>query len=107
ISPLHNARNMQTLEWLDSFSITIPARAPENVVSDVVTTELPAATNGAQGASETKAGSVLLYPRFVSGSNGDSKIYLTNTHPTDKVRLRVFFTGLADSPQVNESIFTL
>ena len=84
-SPMHNARNMQTMEWLDSFSITIPARMPDNPITDVVTSAQPDATNGAQGASETKAGSVLLYPRFVSGANGDSQIYVTNTHPTENV----------------------
>ncbi|HKQ78687.1 MAG TPA: HYR domain-containing protein [Blastocatellia bacterium] len=105
--PMHNARIMQTMEWLDSFSITIPARLPDNPITDVVTSEQPAATNGAQGASETKAGSVLLFPRFVSGANGDSQIYLTNTHPTQRVRLRVFFTGLADPAEVKESIISL
>src|SRR5262245_38598542 len=45
-SPMHNARNMQTMEWLDSFSITIPARIPDNPITDVVTGEQPAATNG-------------------------------------------------------------
>lgn len=106
-SPMSNARNMQTLEWLDSFVMTIPARMPDNPVSDVVTQDLPEATNGAQGASETKAGSVLLYPRFVSGANGDSRIYLTNTHPAQKVRARVFFTGMADPVEVRDSIITL
>jgi len=106
-SPMHNARNMQTLEWLDSFSITIPAGTPSNPVSDVVTEAQPAATNDAQGASETKAGSILLYPRFVSGANGNSQIYLTNTHPRQKVRLRVFFTGLSDPAGVKDSIITL
>ena len=106
-SPMHNARNMQTLEWLDSFSITIPAGIPGNPVSDVVTGDQPAAASGAQGVSETKAGSILLYPRFVSGASGNSQIYLTNTHPTQKTRLRVFFTGLSDPAQVKDSIITL
>src|SRR5262245_27142506 len=106
-APMHNARNMQTMEWLDSFSITIPARTPDNPITDVVTFDQPAARNGAQGASETKAGSVLLFPRFVSGKNGDTQIYVTNTHPTQKVRLRVFFTGLADPAEVKESIISL
>lgn len=106
-SPMHNARNMQTLEWLDSFSIKVPARLPDNPVSDVVTQDQPEAANGAHGAGETKAGSILFYPRFVSGASGDSQIYLTNTHPTKKVRLRVFFTGLTDPAEVKESIITL
>lgn len=105
--PMHNARNMQTLEWLDSFSVKIPARIPDNPVSDIVTQDQPQTTNGAQGASETKAGSILIYPRLVSGASGNSQIYLTNTHPTQKVRLRVFFTGLTDPVEVKESIITL
>ncbi|MGE0131723.1 MAG: HYR domain-containing protein [Blastocatellales bacterium] len=106
-SPMHNARNMQALEWLDSFSVKIPARLPENPVADVVTQDQPSAPNGAQGASETKAGSILLYPRFVSGASGNSQIYVTNTHPTQQVRLRVFFTGLTDPAEVKESIIKL
>jgi hypothetical protein len=106
-SPMRNARNMQTLEWLDSWVITIPAKIPDNPVADVVTQDQPDATNGAQGASETKAGSFLLYPRFVSGANGNSQIYLTNTHPTQAVRARVFFTGMADPAQVKETIIAI
>ncbi len=104
---LHNARMMQTLEWLESFRITIPVRQAENPVSDVVTQEQPDAIGGALGASETKAGSILVYPRFVSGSNGNTQLSLTNTHPTQKVRLRVFATGLGDPAQVAGSIITL
>ncbi len=106
-SPMHNARNMQTLEWLEHFRITIPARFPDNPVAEVVTREQSDATGGSQGASETKAGSLLVYPRFTSGSYGSSQIYLTNTHPTQKVRVRVFFTGMAEPTQVKESILTL
>jgi len=106
-APLHNARVMQTLEWLDSFRLTIPVQQAENPVSDVVTQEQPDATGGAQGASETKAGSILLYPRFVSGGNGNTQIYLTNTHATQKIRLRIFASGLSDQAQVKESILTL
>lgn len=104
---LHNARVMQTLEWLDSFRMTIPIRQADNPVSDIVTQEQPDAVGGAQGASETKAGSILFYPRFVSGNYGDAQIYLTNTHPTQKVRLRIFASGLADQVQVKESIMVL
>ncbi|MEP7339535.1 MAG: HYR domain-containing protein [Acidobacteriota bacterium] len=104
---LHNARVMQTLEWLESFSITVPVRQAENPVSDVVTQEQPDATGGAPGASEIKAGSILFYPRFVSGSFGNTQIYLTNTHPAQKARLRVFASGLSDQAQVKETILTL
>jgi hypothetical protein len=106
-SPMHNARNFQTLEWLDQFRITIPARFPDNPVADNVTQDQPAGAGAAQGASETKAGSILLYPRAVSGASGNSQIYVTNTHPSQKARLRVFFSGLADPAEVKESIVTL
>ncbi|MGH9845951.1 MAG: hypothetical protein ACREEM_45180 [Blastocatellia bacterium] len=105
-SAMHNARVMQTLEWLESFRMTIPTRLPDNSVADVVTEEQPD-SNGATGAGESKAGSILLYPRFVSGDYGASQIHLTNTHPTQKVRLRVFFTGLIEPAQVKETIVTL
>jgi hypothetical protein len=104
---LHNARVMHTLEWLDSFRMTIPVRPAENPVSDAVTQEQPDATGGAQGASETKAGSILFYPRLVSGANGTTQLYLTNTHPTQKVRLRIFASGLSDPAQVQDTILTL
>jgi hypothetical protein len=106
-APMRNARNMQVLEWLDSFAITISARIPENPVADVTTQDQPEAPNGAQGASETKAGSFLLYPRFVSGANGKTQIYLTNTHPSQKIRARVFFTGMADPAQVSDTTVSL
>src|SRR5262249_36837705 len=104
---LHNARVMHVLAWLDTFRMTIPVRAPDNPVTEVETFEQPETAEGATGASESKAGSILLYPRFVSGDNGDSQINLTNTHPTEKVRLRIFFNGLADPAEVKESIVTL
>lgn len=106
-APMHNARVMQTLEWIDSFRITTPVKFPENPVSDVVTQELPSATGGSEGPSETKAGSVLLYPRFISGEFGGSQLYLTNTHPTEKARLRVFFSGLVDPAVVKESMISV
>lgn len=106
-APLHNARVMQTLEWLDSFRLTVPVSAPGNPVADIVTQGQPEADGGSTGVSEVKAGSILIYPRFVSGANGNTQIYLTNTHPTQRVRLRVFFSGLAGTPEVKESIITL
>lgn len=104
---LHGARTMQTLERLDSFRITVPVKQPDNPVSDVVTQSQPEADGEGQGASETKPGSLLLYPRFASGNNGSTQIYLTNTHATQKVRLRIFASGLADQAQVKESFLAL
>lgn len=106
-APLHNARVMQTLEWLDSFRLTVPVSQPTNPVADVVTQVQPEASGGATGVSEVKAGSILIFPRFVSGANGNTQIHLTNTHPTQNARLRVFISGLADRPEVKDSIITL
>ncbi len=105
-SAMHNARVMQTLEWLESFRMTIPTRLPDNPVADVVTEEQPD-SNGATGAGESKAGSILLFPRFVSGDHGASQVHLTNTNPTQKVRLRIFYTGLVEPAEVKETIITL
>ena len=105
--PLHNARVMQALEWLDSFRMTVPVRPPDNPVADSATTALPPATGGALGASESRAGSILLYPRFVSGANGETQIVLTNTHPTQKVRVRIFVSGLVNPAGVRDSILML
>ncbi len=103
----HNARPMQTLEWLESFRLTIPIEAPGNPVADVVTHTLADVVSGGEGASESKAGSILLYPRFLTGANGTTQIFLTNTHPTQKTRVRVFFSGLSGTPEVRETILTL
>jgi hypothetical protein len=105
--PQRSARNMQTLAWLDSFTMTVPVSFPENPHADVITLDLPDATGGATGASENKAGSALLYSRFVSGAFGSTRINLTNTHASQKARVRVFFTGLANQPQVTETILSL
>ncbi|MDX2030330.1 MAG: HYR domain-containing protein [Blastocatellia bacterium] len=105
--PLHSARVMQALEWLDTFRMTVPTRVPDNPVADSATTDLPEAVGGGLGASESRAGSILLYPRIVSGGNGTTQIHLTNTHPTEKARIRVFFSGLADPAEVRDSILTL
>lgn len=106
-APLHSARAMQTLEWLDSFRMTVPTWLPDNPVADSATQDLPEAAGGARGASESRAGSILLYPRIVSGVNGATQIHLTNTHSTEKVRVRVFFSGLVNPAQVRDSILML
>lgn len=103
---LHSARIMHVLEWLESYGVTMPVRAPENPVTDVAAAALPANAGG-DGATENKAGSLLIYPRFVSGDYGATQIALTNTNPVEKVRVRVFFTGLVDPAEVKETIFVL
>ncbi len=103
----HDARNMQVLSWLDTYTISLPLRPPTSAPGDVATLDQPDAVGGAAGASENKAGSILFFSRFASGSFGASQINLTNTHPTQKARLRIFFNGVADTPVVTETIITL
>jgi hypothetical protein len=91
-----NARNMQVLTRLSSFSIKVPVSTPPNPVSDAPTANQPDALGGSLGAGELKSGSILIYPRFTTGTFGDSRLNLTNTHPTQKVRVRIHFSGLAD-----------
>jgi hypothetical protein len=104
---MHNARVMQTLEWLDSFRVTVPVKLPENPVADSETGDLPAATGTSLGASENKPGSILLFPRFISGAYGSTQFFLTNTHPTQKVNLRVFFSGLVEPAEVKNAILSV
>ncbi len=106
-SPLNNVRQMQVLSRLDSFTMSMPIVAPDSAANEVITTNLPDADGGALGASEMKSGSVLIYPRFTSGVYGSSRINITNTHPTQKARVRVFYTGLVDSPGVVESVISV
>lgn len=102
-----SARQMQVISRLESFSMTLPIAAPPSSANDAATSNLPDAAGGSLGASEMKAGSVLVFPRFTSGLYGNSEIALTNTHPTQKTRVRLFFTGLADSTVMNETIISL
>lgn len=105
-TPARSARHMQALNRLDAFTMKLPI-TPAPSVNDVVTANQHEPTGGASGASELKPGSVLIFPRFTSGLYGDSRINLTNTHPTQRARARLFFTGLADSTLMNETIITL
>ncbi len=104
---MHNARVMQTLERLESFSISIPVRVPETPVADAGTQNQPDATGGSLGAGDNKAGSILFFPRFSSGEQGSAQFFLTNTHPTQKVRLWVFFNGLVEPAEVKSEIISL
>jgi hypothetical protein len=108
VGEAHNsARHMQVLSRLDSFSMSMPISTPPIPANDVATTNLPDAPAGSVGASEMKPGSVLFFPRFTSGTFGNSQIVITNTHPTQKARVRVFFTGLADSTLMTDTIISL
>lgn len=102
-----SARHMQALSRLDSFTMKMPIAVPPIAANDVVTSNQAEAPEGSTGASEMKAGSLLVYPRFASGAYGDSRLFITNTHPTQKARVRVFFTGMADSTAMTETIVSL
>lgn len=103
----HSARTMQVMSRLDSFNIAMPIALPPIPANDVLTSNLPDSPGGALGASEMKSGSILIYSRFATGQYGDSQLAITNTHPTQKARVRVFFTGLADSTMMAETIIDL
>jgi len=100
----HNARHMQVLSRLDAFSMKLPITTPPNPAGDPLTANQPDAPGGSLGAGELKAGSALLYHRFATGIYGNSGINITNTHPTQNVRLRVFFNGLTD-PTLTKDMF--
>lgn len=104
---LRSARQMQALSWVDSFRMTVPIVPPTGAPNDPVTTNQPEAIGNALGASEMKAGSILIFPRFTSGIYGTTRLSLTNTHPTLRARVRLFFTGLVEPVLVNEKIVTL
>jgi uncharacterized membrane protein YgcG len=106
-APQRDARQMQVLGRIDSFSIKVPVNAPVNPITDSASSNQPDAIGGALGAGEMKTGSVLVYSRFASGIYGASRINVTNTHPTQKMRVRISFTGLADTTAVTETTVSL
>ena len=107
---LSNARHMQVLRRLDSFTMAVPVIKPEGSAGDVMTGSQPVAEGKSLGAGEMKAGSVLIYPRFTSGDQGSSRLFLTNTHPTVKARIRLIFNGTSGAAgvgEVSDTIITL
>lgn len=104
---LRNARQMQALNWVESFRMTVPIIAPTGAPNDPITVNQPEAVGNSLGASEMKSGSILLFPRFTTGIYGSTRLSLTNTHPTLRARVRLFFTGLVEPVLVNENIVIL
>jgi hypothetical protein len=106
--PASGAVAMQVLEWLEAFTISLSAKVPDiPAAPETPTTDLVDAVGGATGMSESKAGSLLFYPRFVSGKQGATLINMTNTHPAQKARVRLFFNSVAPDPKVSEKIVTI
>jgi hypothetical protein len=106
-APHRSARHMQVLERLNEFTMKVPVSVPPDPANDRETADQPDPVGGALGASEMKAGSALIYPRFATGTHGESRIHITNTHPTQRTRVRVVFTGLADPTTTTETILNL
>lgn len=104
---LHDARTMQVLRRVDSFTMRLPIVVPEGAAADVVTVNQPPGVGNALGASEMKAGSVLLFPRFTTGVHGKSRLVITNTHPTQRARIRLILSGLVGTATSGERILTL
>jgi len=102
-----SARHMQVLSRLGAFSMKLTISSPTNPVGDPFTANQPDAPGGSLGAGDLKAGSALLYHRFATGIYGDSRISVTNTNATQRARLRVFFTGLADQTLTKDTIISL
>jgi len=102
-----NIRHMQAMRYLDTFTIAVPVIKPPSAAPELVTTGQPPAEGKSLGAGEMKPGSILVFPRFASGSQGSSRIFLTNTHPTAKARVRIFFNGTVGNGEVAETIISL
>ncbi len=106
--PQGNAVALQVLEWLEKFTISLKAKTPDiPAAPETPTQNQTEPVGGATGASESKAGSLLFYPRFVSSRAGTTLINLTNTHPAQKARVRLFFSTVAPNPKVDEKIVTI
>ncbi len=103
----HNARNMQVLEWLDKYKITIPIGFVSEPPADSPSQDQPEATGNSEGASESKAGSVLIYPRYLTSDGGNTHINLTNANASQKIRVRLFFSNVVVASQITDKIVSL
>ena len=102
------AVTLQVLDWLEQFTISLKAKTPNIPAAPETPTQNQSdPVGGATGASESKAGSILFYPRFVTSKAGTTLINLTNTHPAQKARVRLFFSTVAPSPFMDETIVTI
>lgn len=104
---VRDARSMQVLEWLETFRMIVPIGFPIVPPSGSFTTNQAAAPGNAEGISDNKAGSALIYPRYVSGELGSTRINLTNTNALKSARVRVFFINQVISAPVAEKLITL
>ncbi len=106
--PQAGAVVLQVLDWLEQFTISLKAKTPDIQAAPETTTQNQSdPVGGAMGASESKAGSILFYPRFVTSKAGTTLINLTNSHPAQKARVRLFFSTVAPNSFVAEKIVTI
>ncbi|HEX4946045.1 MAG TPA: HYR domain-containing protein, partial [Blastocatellia bacterium] len=106
--PQTGSVTMQVLDWMAQFTITLKAKVPNiPAAPEAPSTNQTDAVGGATGASESKAGSLLFYPRFVNTAQGKTQLNLTNTHPTQKARVRLFFNVVSPNSKVSEKIITI
>lgn len=103
----HNARNMHVLEWLDEFKMKFEVFPVLNPPAESLTQDQPEATGNSEGVSENKAGSILVFPRFVTADGGNTQLNLTNTDPTRATRVRLFFSNLAPGSELMDKIISL
>lgn len=106
-TPRHNARPMQALDWVQRYVISMPIKIPTSAAIEPLTSPQPEATGSSNGASENKPGSVLLYARYATGAFGTTQLNITNTHGTQRARVRLFFNSLTGLLQVTDQIITL
>lgn len=104
---LASARHMQVIRRLETFTMAVPIINPGATVPDSLTGSQPLAEGKSLGAGEMKPGSILIFPRFTSGAQGSSRLYLTNTHATAKARIRLIFNGTFGNGAVAETIISL
>ncbi len=102
------AVTLQVLDWLEQFTISLKAKTPDiPAAAETPTQNQVDPVGGATGVSESKPGSILFYPRFVTSKAGTTLINLTNTHPAQKARVRLFFSTVAPNPFMAEKIVTI
>ncbi|MFN0120062.1 MAG: HYR domain-containing protein [Blastocatellia bacterium] len=106
-APVRNLRPMQVLEWLESFRMKLETGPVFDPPAEAATGNQPEATGGAEGVSETKAGSALIYPRYVTTGGGLTDLYLTNTSASRGTRVRLFFSNLAATSPITDKIISL
>jgi HYR domain len=97
---------MPVLDWLFSHKIKISQVIPTIAAAPEFPGEDQVSAIGS-GMSESKAGSILFYSRYLSGSQGSTQINLTNTHPAQRARVRLYFAATAPSTEFFEKIVTI